>query len=151
MMKRNLVPIIVVATSLFAGIGLTAFAFDSPQGSTPTTDSLDVTLNERIETLLLTDTALAGGQFRTQTRAGVVTLGGTVPDEQSLRRALDLVSSVKGVRKSATAWWSKPQSSGRGRAGPLAGSGQVDSRVTRSAPSSTVSPSVTCISTTRPA
>ena len=99
MIKRNLVPIIAVAISLFAGIGLTAFAIDSPQASTPTTDSLDVTLNERIETLLRTDIALAGGQFRTQTRAGVVTLGGTVSDEQSLRRALDLASSVKGVRE----------------------------------------------------
>ncbi len=99
MIKRNLVPIIAVAISLFAGIGLTAFAIDSPQASTPTTDSLDVTLNERIETLLRTDIARAGGQFRTQTRAGVVTLVGTVPDEQSLRRALDLASSVKGVRE----------------------------------------------------
>jgi osmotically-inducible protein OsmY len=99
MIKRNLVPIIVVAISMFAGIGLTAFAIDSPQSSTTTTDSLDVTLNERVEILLRTDIGLAGGQFSTQTKAGVVTLGGTVPDEQSLRRALDLASSVKGVRE----------------------------------------------------
>ena len=45
MIKRNLVPIIAVAISLFAGIGLTAFAIDSPQGSTPTSESLDFTLN----------------------------------------------------------------------------------------------------------
>jgi osmotically-inducible protein OsmY len=29
----------------------------------------------------------------------VVTVGGTVPDENSLRRALDLASSVRGVRE----------------------------------------------------
>ncbi|MBP5998237.1 MAG: BON domain-containing protein [Azonexus sp.] len=99
MIKRNLVPIIVVATSLFAGIGLTAFAIDSPPGTTTSTDSLDTALNDRVETLLRTDIALAGGHFRAQTRAGVVALGGTVPDEQSLRRALDLASSVNGVRE----------------------------------------------------
>ncbi len=99
MIKRNLMPIIVVATSLFAGIGLTAFAIDSPQGSAMSMDSFDTSLNDRVETLLRTDIALAGGHFRAQTRAGVVTLGGTVPDEQSLRRALDLASSVKGVRE----------------------------------------------------
>ena len=99
MVKRNLVPIIMVAISLFAGIGLTAFAIDSPQASTSATDAQDAALNEKVETLLRTDIGLAGGQFRAQTKAGVVTLGGTVPDEQSLRRALDLSSSVKGVRE----------------------------------------------------
>jgi len=99
MIKRNLLPIIVVATSLFAGIGLTAFAIDSPQGTATRTDSFDTALNDRVETLLRTDIALSGSHFRAQTRAGAVTLEGTVRDEQSQRRALDRASSVKGVRE----------------------------------------------------
>ena len=99
MIKRNLLPIIVVATSLFAGIGLTAFAIDSPQGTATSTDSFDTALNDRVETLLRTDIALSGSHFKAQTRAGAVTLEGTVRDEQSQRRALDLASSVKGVRE----------------------------------------------------
>jgi len=66
-----------------------------PVGAEPT----DATLNDKVETLLRTDIGLAGSQFRVQTKAGGVTLGGNVPDEHSLRRALDLVSSVKGVRE----------------------------------------------------
>ena len=99
MIKRNLLPIIVVATSLFAGIGLTAFAIDGPRGTATSTDSFDTALNDRVETLLRTDIALSGSHFMAQTRAGAVTLEGTVRDEQSQRRALDLASSVKGVRE----------------------------------------------------
>jgi osmotically-inducible protein OsmY len=33
------------------------------------------------------------------TSAGVVTVAGSVPDENSLRRALDLASGIKGVRE----------------------------------------------------
>ena len=99
MIKRNLVPIIVVASSLFAGIGLTAFAIDSPQGSTTATEPLDATLNGRVETLLRTDIGLVGCHFRAQTNAGIVTLAGTVADEQSLKRALDLASRFKSARE----------------------------------------------------
>ncbi|WP_153147310.1 BON domain-containing protein [Dechloromonas sp. H13] len=99
MSKRYSAAIALFAVSLSGGIGLTAFAIDNPQGMAATVEAPDATLNERIETLLRTDIGLAGGQFRVNTRAGVVTIGGTVPDENALRRALDLASSVKGVRE----------------------------------------------------
>ena len=93
----------VSATLLISGIGLTAFAIDHPNRLTSSTlnaaQNADVLLNDRIETLLRTDIGLAGSRFRIQTRAGVVILGGGVPDEHSLQRALDLASSVKGVRE----------------------------------------------------
>ena len=62
-------------------------------------EPLDATLNDKVETLLRTDIGLTGSRFRVHTSAGVVTVGGTVPDETSLRRALDLASSVRGVRE----------------------------------------------------
>lgn len=99
MSRRYFPAIALIAFSLSGGIGLTAFAIDNPQGMMATADIPDTTLNERVETLLRTDIGLTGGQFRVNTRAGVVTLGGTVPDENALRRALDLTSSVKGVRE----------------------------------------------------
>lgn len=98
MAKRHLVPITIVATVLFASIGLTASAIEIQQGMPGAVEPTDVTLNDKVETLLRTDIGLAGSQFRVQTKAGVVTLSGNVPDEHSLRRALDLGSSVKGVR-----------------------------------------------------
>ena len=93
----------VSATLLISGIGLTAFAIDHPNRPTSSTlnaaQNADVLLNDRIETLLRTDIGLACSRFRIQTRAGVVILGGGVPDEHSLQRALDLASPAKGVRE----------------------------------------------------
>ena len=99
MIQRNFVHALIVAASLFAGLGLTAFAIENPQVTATAGESLDATLNDKVETLLRTDVGLAGSQFRILARAGVVTIGGTVPDEHSLRRALDLASNVKGVRE----------------------------------------------------
>lgn len=99
MIQRNLVPVLIVAASLFAGLGLTAFAIENPQAATSAGESHDTAVNDKVETLLRTDVGLAGGRFRVHTSAGVVTVDGTVPDENSLRRSLDLASSVKGVRE----------------------------------------------------
>jgi osmotically-inducible protein OsmY len=93
----------VSASLLISGIGLTAYAIDHPNRPTSSTlgatQNNDAALNDRIETLLRTDIGLAGSRFRIQTRGGVVILSGGVPDEHSLHRAIDLASSVKGVRE----------------------------------------------------
>jgi osmotically-inducible protein OsmY len=99
MTKRNIVPAIVVAGSLFIGLGLRASAIDNPKGALSAVESQDVMLNDKVETLLRTDIGLADSRFRVQTSAGVVTLEGSVPDEKSLQRALDLASGIKGVRE----------------------------------------------------
>ena len=102
MIKRHIVVTGFFATLLFTGLGLTAFATDSPQiiaAVGVAGETLDSALNDKVETLLRTDIGLAGSQFRIQTHGGIVTVGGTVPDEYSLRRALDLVSGVYGVRE----------------------------------------------------
>lgn len=102
MIQRKFV-VAVSAATFFAGIGLTAYAIDHPNRPTSSTlaapEQTDAALNERVETLLRTDIGLAGSRFRIQTQAGMVILGGGVPDEQSLQRALDLASSVRGVRE----------------------------------------------------
>jgi len=102
MIKRHFAIAGFVAVVALCGLGLTAFATDDPQVIASVSmagETLDAVLNEKVETLLRTDIGLAGSQLRVQGRAGVVTVGGTVPDEHSLRRALDLASSVRGVRE----------------------------------------------------
>jgi len=102
MINRALVVLGFVAVSIFGGMSLKAFATDNPPSLAAvgsTSDSQDLVLHDRVETLLRTDVGLVGSQFRVLARAGVVTVGGTVPDEHSLRRALDLASNVKGVRE----------------------------------------------------
>ena len=63
MTMRNFVPVIIVAGSLFAGIGMTAFAIDNPQGSATTGESSDAMLNDKVETLLRTDIGLVRQSF----------------------------------------------------------------------------------------
>ena len=99
MIRPNFLPVVIIAVGLSAGLGLTAFAIENPQVTASAGESLDATLNDKVETLLRTDIGLTGSRFRVHTSAGVVTVGGTVPDETSLRRALDLASSVRGVRE----------------------------------------------------
>ena len=99
MIRRNLMPVLIIAASLSAGLGLTAFAIENPQATANTGESLDAALNDKVETLLRTDIGFVGARFRVHTDGGVVTVGGSVPDEHSLRRALDLASGVKGVRE----------------------------------------------------
>lgn len=98
MIKRKLF-FTCAATLLISGVGFTAFAIDHPGRSSMVVQNADIALNERVETLLRTDIGLTGSRFRIQTRGGVVILGGGVPDEHALNRALDLASSVRGVRE----------------------------------------------------
>jgi hyperosmotically inducible periplasmic protein len=102
MNKKIRVLVLPLALALFAGQWISAYATDNQQVAalaTSTTEVQDTTLNDRVEALLRTDMGLAGAQFRVQTKSGVVSLAGNVPDEHALRRALDLVSGVKGVRE----------------------------------------------------
>lgn len=102
MEKRNWFVTGLLALALLSSLGLTAFATDNPQIIAAVGingESSDSVLADKVETLLRTDVGLVGSQFRVQSRSGVVTVGGQVPDEHSLRRALDLVSSIRGVRE----------------------------------------------------
>ena len=99
MSQRNLVPIFIIAINLFAELGLTAFAVDNPHTPALVGEAPDAVLNDKVENLLRGDVGFAGSRFRVHTEGGVVTLGGSVPDEHSLRRALDLASGVRGVRE----------------------------------------------------
>jgi hyperosmotically inducible protein len=102
MIKRTLAFVSLGAAISLASLGLAAFATDNAQTAVAletTGDLVDSALHDKVETLLRKDVGLAGSLFRVQARAGSVTVGGTVPDEYSLRRALDLVSGVQGVRE----------------------------------------------------
>jgi len=111
MSKPSILPALALSATLFAGLGLTAYATDNSQGMAAigaAGETLDTALNDRVETLLRTDVGLTGSHFRVHTQAAVVTLAGTVPDENSLRRALDLASNVKGVREVRSAMAIEP-------------------------------------------
>lgn len=103
MKNRHLAIAGFVLAILLGSLGLSAFAIDNAQGiaaaGTAILDAPDAALHEKVETILRTDVGLVGSQLRIQSKSGVVTVGGTVPDEHSLRRALDLASSVRGVRE----------------------------------------------------
>ncbi len=102
MNTRNIPVIFLVLAVMFGSLGIRASATDSPRAIAAlgvAGHTLDASLHERVETLLRTDVGLAGSQFRIQTDNAVVTLGGNVPDESSLRRAMELASSVSGVRE----------------------------------------------------
>lgn len=102
MLKRNLMVASLTAAATFAGLAISAFATDDPKAAAAviaSTEAYDAALTEKVENLLRTDVGLAGSQFRILAKAAVVTVGGTVPDEHALRRALDLASGVRGVRE----------------------------------------------------
>lgn len=102
MLKRNLLVASLFAVATFVGLGLSAFATDDPKAIAAvvaSTEALDAALTDKVETLLRTDIGLAGSQFRVISKAAVVTVAGSVPDEYALRRALDLASGVRGVRE----------------------------------------------------
>ncbi len=102
MFKRHLMVACLTGTATFAGLGLSAFATDDPQvlvAMVANTEAQDAALGNKVETLLRADIGLAGSQFRILAKSAVVTVGGSVPDEHALRRALDLASGVRGVRE----------------------------------------------------
>ena len=102
MLKPNVLVSCLVAAATFAGLGLSAFATDDPQiiaAVVANNEAQDAALGDRVETLLRTDIGLAGSRIRVSSKAAVITVAGTVPDEHALRRALDLASGVRGVRE----------------------------------------------------
>ncbi|RIX49561.1 MAG: BON domain-containing protein [Rhodocyclales bacterium GT-UBC] len=102
MRKRGLMSVMLLVGAILACQQIPVQATDNQQVASlvvATPEVQDSTLNDRVETLLRTDIGLAGSQFRSQTKGGIVSLSGRVPDEHALRRALDLASSVKGVRE----------------------------------------------------
>jgi len=102
MLKRHLMVACLTGAATFAGLGLSAFATDDPQllaAMLANSEAQDAALTDKVETLLRTDVGLAGSQFRIVAKSAVVTVGGSVPDEHALRRALDLASGVHGVRE----------------------------------------------------
>lgn len=102
MLKKKLIASALIAIATFAGLGLSAFAIEDPQAVAAVVannEAQDTALGDRVETLLRTDIGLAGSRIRVVSRAAVITVAGTVPDEHALRRALDLASGVRGVRE----------------------------------------------------
>lgn len=102
MFARHLMVVSLTAAATFASLGLSAFAVDDPQvlaAMLANTEAQDATLIDKVESLLRTDVGLAGSKFRILAKSAVVTIGGSVPDEHALRRALDLASGVHGVRE----------------------------------------------------
>mgnify|MGYP000058225665 CR=1 FL=1 len=91
-----------VIVGMLGSLGVRTFATENPPIAAHIAlagETLDAALGDKVETLLRTDLGLTGSQLRILTQSGVVTVGGTVPDEHALRRALDLASSVRGVRE----------------------------------------------------
>lgn len=102
MFMRQLLVVSFSAALTFTCLGLSAFAIDDPKASanvSASADALDSSLAEKVEVLLRTDVGLAGSRFRVATSSSVVTVAGYVPDEHAMRRALDLVSGIRGVRE----------------------------------------------------
>ena len=102
MLNKKRIATLLIASATFAGLGLSAFATDDPQvvaAVVANNEAQDAALGDRVETLLRTDIGLAGSRIRVVSRAAVITVAGTVPDEHALRRALDLASGVRGVRE----------------------------------------------------
>ena len=102
MFNQNFAGASLLLVLLFGGLVLTACAIENPQPSSAVIeagDAIDTALNTKVESLLHADVGLAGSQLRIRGSAGVVIIGGTVPDDHALRRALDLTSGVHGVRE----------------------------------------------------
>ena len=102
MLKSNFFVAALVAAATFVGLGLSSAATDDPQvlaAMVANNEAQDAALGDRVETLLRTDIGLTGSKIRVFSKAAVITVAGTVPDEHALRRALDLASGVRGVRE----------------------------------------------------
>ena len=100
MMRNNLAAAGSLILLLFATLGVAALSAGRGQ-QVPAVPSIqaspDSLLADRVETMLRSDFGLAGSRLRIFARAGVVTLSGTVPDQHSLERALNLAGNVNGV------------------------------------------------------
>lgn len=102
MLARNLPVIFLILAVMLGSIGVRVSASGSPPAIAAigvAGETLDQGLQERVETLLRTDIGLVDARFRVRTEKAVVVLAGTVPDEFALRRAMELVGGIKGVRE----------------------------------------------------
>ncbi len=102
MIQRQLSIIALFAAATFCGLGLTAVTRADPQTLAATSGTgfaLNDSLTDQVETVLRSDIGLAGSRIRVTGQAGVVTIVGRVPDVHALHRAIDLASSVHGVRE----------------------------------------------------
>jgi osmotically-inducible protein OsmY len=102
MLYRNLPVIVLILAFMLGSIGVRVSASGSPPAIAAigaAVETLDESLNDRVETLLRTDVGLVGARFRVRTENAIVILAGTVPDELALRRAMELASGIKGVRE----------------------------------------------------
>lgn len=102
MIKQNLMRAGLLLAVVLTGLGVRVSVTDQPPlllalGEAGKT--LDAELGDRMETLLRSDAGLTGSRLRVEAEAGVATVRGTVPDEQSLQRALDLAAGVRGARE----------------------------------------------------
>lgn len=102
MQQSRLTLAAMLALITVTGATLTAFATDHHAVSVVANSEReggDPALTDRVEILLRSDIGLAGSRLRVQSRDGVVTVSGQVPDENAMRRALDLASGLRGVRE----------------------------------------------------
>ncbi|MCL2344328.1 MAG: BON domain-containing protein [Desulfobulbus sp.] len=90
----------VMLVAMLGVFGIRASALDSPIAALRVAgQTLDQGLHDQIEMLLRTDAGLIGSRLRVRADNAVVTVGGTAPDEQAQRRALNLTRRVPGVRE----------------------------------------------------
>ncbi|MDR1996173.1 BON domain-containing protein [Azonexus sp.] len=102
MIRSKLRVIYLTLAAMLGVLGIGVSATDSPPAIAAlgvAGQILDEGLHDKVERLLRTDVGLAGSRLHVRTSNAVVTVGGTVPDERSLRRALNLASRVPGVRE----------------------------------------------------
>jgi hypothetical protein len=102
MIAKNLLTVAIVATATMTGLGVSTM-LPGPSATLPVPLEIpagpDTRLAERILHLLRRDGGMMGDQFGIAVDSGIVTLTGWLPDEHAVRRALDLVSAVPGVRE----------------------------------------------------
>ena len=102
MIARNLLTTAIVATATFSGLTISTL-LPGPAATLPvpvlSAAGPDARLADHISNLLRRDGGLMGDEFGIAVESGIVTLTGWLPDEHAVRRALDLASSVPGVRE----------------------------------------------------
>lgn len=102
MTERTFIPTLALVSSILLSAALTAFATDNRQAASAmgaAGDRVDAALSETVEARLRADPGLTGSSVTAASQSGIVTLSGKVPDDEALRRALETVSNIRGVRE----------------------------------------------------
>lgn len=103
MTEKTFVPTLALLAGMAISIALTTtFATDRHHNRAAmglAGEMVDAALHERVETLLHSDPGMLGSRIAVMARSGIVELEGRVPDDQTLDRALELASGVRGVRE----------------------------------------------------